>query len=84
MAPVTSSITFVANPVDAGCRILVDGVAVPLGVPLEFEEGSYLNLTAEPAPEYELDNWNGGEWFEADWQYLVVSGATVTAFFSHL
>ena len=77
------NITFIITPANSG-NIRANGSVVSVGVAVQFEIGSIINLSAEPMSGYEFLNWNEGESFDADWQFEVVGDATIKADFSSL
>lgn len=74
-----AQLTFNIEPANTGCRVLVNGEAVELGVPLGYPIGSTINLSLELVDGYELDSWNNGQWFEPDWQVDVTEDASFVA-----
>lgn len=74
-----AQLTFIIEPANSGCRILVNGEVVELGVPLGYPIGSTVNLSLELVDGYELDSWNNGQWFEPDWQVEVTEDASFVA-----
>lgn len=74
-----AQLTFNIEPANTGCRVLVNGEAVELGVPLGYPVGSAINLSLELVDGYELDSWNNGQWFEPDWQVEVTEDASFIA-----
>lgn len=71
-----------AAAVAAGCHALVNGVPVVDGSSVDVPLGSLVTLSLELDGGFELDNWNNGEWFDPDWQFLAVSDGVFTAFLS--
>ena len=78
-----ANITFIINPPDAG-SVYVGTEIVPIGVPVQFEIGSTIELNADPALGFEFLNWNEGESFDMNWSFEVVGDATISADFSSL
>lgn len=74
-----AQLTFNIEPSNTGCRVMVNGEAVELGVPLGYPIGSTINLSLELVDGYELDSWNNGQWFEPDWQVEVTEDASFVA-----
>lgn len=74
-----AQLTFNIEPANSGCRMLVNGETVELGVPLGYPVGSTINLSLELVDGYELDSWNNGQWFEPDWQVEVTEDASYVA-----
>lgn len=77
-----AQLTFNISPSGTGCRILVNGEIVELGVPLGYPIGSTVNLGIELEDGFELDNWNNGEWFDPDWPVEVTEDASFVAYVS--
>ena len=77
-----AQLTFNIEPANTGCRVLVNGEAVELGVPLGYPIGSTINLSLELVDGYELDSWNDGQWFEPDWPVEVTEDASFVALVS--
>lgn len=78
-----ANITLIVNPENSG-TVRANGNVMPAGVAVQFEIGSTIELSAEPADGFEFLNWNEGESFDADWQFEVVGDATIKADFSSL
>lgn len=77
-----AQLIFNISPSGSGCRILVNGEVVELGVPLGYPIGSTVNLSIELVDGYELDSWNDGQWFDPDWQVEVAGDASFVAIVS--
>ena len=49
---------------------------------ISYERGTLVHLHAEPDNGATFLGWNGGEWFDEDWDFVANEDAVITAEFS--